>query len=97
MYSELLEATNGDKFFITKSEDGKDVGIKILNLSETDSRENDDHIEENYESYTIPDDSKIKSDLLFYERNKKTEEESDGLRKKIKEIQEDASLDKNRI
>ena len=41
-----------------------------------ESHKNDDHIEENYESYTIPDDSKIKSDLLFYERNRKTEEEN---------------------
>ena len=93
MYSELLEAANGDYFFISKSDDGKDVGIKILNLSENNSNENDYLREENYECYTIPDDSKIKSDLLFYERNRKTEEESDALRKRIKEIQEDENLD----
>ena len=37
MESDLLEASNGDIFFITKSEDGK-VGIEVLKLEDDEKQ-----------------------------------------------------------
>ena len=37
MESELFEASNGDVFFITKTEDGK-VGIEVLKLDNNETQ-----------------------------------------------------------
>ena len=63
MYSELLEASNGDKFFISKSEEGS-VEVKILKLGSSKSEIDDNEFEKNYDSYPIPEDSQIKNDVL---------------------------------